>query len=207
MSSSSSEPVLRVDVRENIAESPTSACGPSIRLTSSNPQQTGAVWYPRKMNVREGFDTSFEFEVSNPSLQCALLNDVSTHCRSRGGDGLAFVIQNQDLLAIGHGGMEMGYGGISNSIAIEFDTKYVSCFHSYIMMYHMRTVGRLIYQHRYNYEQLDAYENHISVHTRGWRDENSANHSFSLGSTVRYVKNGVPLNHIESYYGSVDCPT
>ena len=52
----------------------------------------------------------------------------------------------------------MGYGGIRNSLAVEFDTFY-------------------------NHEELEQYENHISVQSRGWREENDANQMFSLGST------------------------
>ena len=51
-----------------------------------------------------------------------------------------------------------GYAGVQNSLAVEFDTYY-------------------------NYEELEPYENHISVQTRGWRHKNSLNHTFSLGHT------------------------
>ena len=87
------------------------------------------------------------------------MDDERTQCRSRGADGFAFVIQNQAGLAVGKGGSSMGYGGIRNSIAVEFDTMFGP-------------------------DQFDPFENHISVHTRGWRDENSAHHTFSLGSTA-----------------------
>lgn len=150
------------DEAENIPQPATHACGPALRLTGSHSQLTGAAWYPRQMNVREGFDTTFMFRLSNPSTHCKFMDDVYTHCRARGGDGFAFVIQNYDQVALGKGGNEMSYGGIRNSVAIEFDTQF-------------------------NYEQLDPYENHISVQTRGWREANSANHSYSLGSTSKYV--------------------
>ncbi|DAZ95160.1 TPA: hypothetical protein N0F65_012414 [Lagenidium giganteum] len=134
-------------------------CGPALRLTASGPFLTGSAWYPRQMNVREGFDTSFTFRLSNPSTKCTSMDDVHTNCRSRGGDGFAFVIQNDGELALGSGGMELGYGGIKNAIAIEFDTWY-------------------------NYEQRDNYENHISVHTGGNLGYVVANHSVSLGATT-----------------------
>jgi len=88
------------------------------------------------------------------------MQDVYTMCRSRGADGLAFVIQNQSPTALGEAGKGLGYEGIDNSLAVEFDTFF-------------------------NYDNLDAYENHISVQTRGWRLSNNANHSFSLASSVR----------------------
>ena len=88
------------------------------------------------MNVREGFDTTFKFRISNPSMVCQTMDDVYTSCRSRGADGFAFVIQNFDPLALGKAGMEMGYGGIMNSLAVEFDTYY-------------------------NYEFYDPGENHV----------------------------------------------
>ena len=64
-------------------------------------RQSGSVWYPRKMNVREGFDAYFTFQISNPSMRCDSMDDVNTYCRSRGADGLAFVIQNVSGAALG----------------------------------------------------------------------------------------------------------
>ena len=115
------------------------------------------------------------------------MDNVYTHCRSRGADGFAFVIQNEGLNELGQSGMGLGYHDINNSLAVEFDTWH-------------------------NPEMLDDYENHISVQTRGWRHRNryvrlptdprfdfstpltyshcckyllSAHHSFSLGSSTR----------------------
>lgn len=112
------------------------------------------------MNVREGFDTSFTFRLSNPSTFCKSMDDAYTNCRSRGGDGFAFVMQNDQAIGIGSGGMELGYGGLQNALAVEFDTWF-------------------------NHEQLDVYENHISVHVSDRGDGNAvqANHTHSLGST------------------------
>lgn len=44
-------------------------CGPALRLTGSNSQLKGSAWYPRQVEVREGFDTSFKFRISNPSFR------------------------------------------------------------------------------------------------------------------------------------------
>jgi hypothetical protein len=123
------------------AELPTARCGPALRLTPAEARQSGASWYRRKVNVREGFDTYIRFELSNPSQRCDRLDDVNTYCRSRGADGFAFVIQNEGPTALGTAGKGLGYEGIFNSLAVELDT-----FH--------------------NYDQMDFYENHISVMTQ-----------------------------------------
>lgn len=123
------------------AEMPTMPCGPALRLTPSGARESGAVWYSRKTNVREGFDTSITFQISNPSMRCNRLDDVNTYCRSRGADGLAFVIQDSSPVALGLAGSGMGYEGIYNSLAIELDTFF-------------------------NYDQMDYYENHIGVMTQ-----------------------------------------
>ncbi|RHY87966.1 hypothetical protein DYB37_008699 [Aphanomyces astaci] len=159
----------------NVTSTPTLSpplrpCGPALRLTGSAPFLTGAAWYPRPQNVREGFATSFQFRLSNPSLRCKVMDDVSTHCRyaphafslpsgrARGGDGFAFVIQNEGGASIGRGGHEVGYGGIRNAVSVEFDTTY-------------------------NADTADMYENHVSIHTRGRSQPNSAHHAYSLGAT------------------------
>jgi hypothetical protein len=145
---------------ERNALRPTAPCGPALRLTPSLARQSGAVWYARQLNVEEGFDTVFSFRVASPSLRCNQMDDAYTHCRSRGGDGIAFVIQEQDPRALGAGGAGLGYTGIQNSMAVEFDTFY-------------------------NSELLEPYENHIAVHSRGWRHANNANHSFAFASSVK----------------------
>ena len=46
-----------------------SRCGPSLRLTPSESRSSAAVWYGRKLEVGEGFDTVFSFEIANPSFR------------------------------------------------------------------------------------------------------------------------------------------
>ena len=126
----------------SFSSSPLTDCGPVLRLADSSSQQAGAAWYPLKVNVNEGFDTQFSFILSSPSTVCDRMNDVNTFCRSRGGDGLAFVIHNDNRHpTIGLSGMGLGYEGIANGLAVEVDT-YM------------------------NYESLDVYENHIAVLTQ-----------------------------------------
>lgn len=160
------------------AERPSIACGPSLRLTSSFARESGAMWYRRKQNVREGFDTTIKFQIANPSYRCNILDDVNTYCRSRGADGFAFVIQNESPVALGLAGRGLGYEGINNALAIEVDTYS-------------------------NFDEQDYYENHIAVMTmviflqlfslifvsnntlQGWRTNITANHSRSLATTTR----------------------
>ena len=94
------------------------------------------------MNVREGFETIFKFRIAEGSLRCNQMDDVYTNCRARGGDGIARdTAAESEALGAGGAGLECR---VSNSLAIEFDTYY-------------------------NAELLEPYENHIAVHTRGWR--------------------------------------
>lgn len=153
---------ITVGPRENLGRAPRYDCGPALRLTSSGARLTGAAWYSKQQQVREGFETEFTFRLSNPSVTCKFMDDAYTRCRSRGADGFAFVIQNQHPAALGFVGDSLGYGGIPNSVAVEFDT-YM------------------------NFENLDPMENHISVHTRGWKHPNSPNHTYELGSAVDRV--------------------
>ncbi len=96
-----------------------------LRLTINAPNQTGSAWFNSKQPVQNGFSTTFQFQFTNPSSTTPA-------------DGIAFVIQNSNLNAIGFtggNGGAMGYGdhdsdtdlptsgeGIANSLAIEFDT-------------------------------------------------------------------------------------
>lgn len=139
------------------------SCEPVLRLTSSTPLLVGAAWYPRRQLVDEGFEAAFVMRIATPSSFCKIMDGIYTNCRSRGGSGLAFVIQNQSPTALGRGEDGLGYAGIKNSVALEFDTWFDA-------------------------ENLDPAENHISLHARPRNFKNSANHSYSLGE----VTAGVP---------------
>ena len=144
---------------ETIVDDISAACGPALRLTGASDRLRGAAWYRRPQDVAEGFVTTFGYRITEPSTRCNVLNDVHRHCVSRGADGFAFVIQGQGIDALGDGGRGLGYAGIENSLAVEFDTFF-------------------------NQEVLDPYRSHVSVQTRGWRHPNDSNHSYSLGHTT-----------------------
>ena len=95
--------------------------GPVLRLTDSELQQAGGVWYTEKEPVAGGFDTSFQFQLTQ---QGGL---------GHGADGLAFVLQNNGPTALAGRGSAGGWGvgdgqghhnspGIPWAIAIFFDT-------------------------------------------------------------------------------------
>jgi hypothetical protein len=79
-----------------------------LRLTPATNSQTGGAWLAGKQPVQFGFETVFQFQVSQPS--------------SKGADGFAFVILGQESPALGNTGAGLGYSSIANSFAIEFDT-------------------------------------------------------------------------------------
>ena len=76
--------------------------------------------------------TTFSFQISDHSRECtkhhdpALSLSVYESCAVHGGDGFAFVIHGDDrgTEALGADGASLGYAGLRNSLAIEFDTGY-----------------------------------------------------------------------------------
>ena len=103
-----------------------SQVGDVLRLTPARKGRIGVAWYSVKQSVANGFSTTFEFQMTPDSASIP-------------GKGFAFVVQNfRD-----HGsGSAIGYHGLENSIAVEFDTLQLS-------------------------DWPEPNDNHISVHTRG----------------------------------------
>ena len=105
------------------------SCDTRVRLTPSGPSKAGSLWYRESVPVSNGFDTYFTFQVSDHSKECTLHKDqyLSTiqhrTCNVNGGDGFAFVIQNDPntTYALGGAGNQLGFGGIKNSLAVVFD--------------------------------------------------------------------------------------
>ena len=125
--------------------------GNKLRVTPAANTQVGAAWQTAKQSVQEGFQTTFQFRISDPDMGF------------NGADGFAFVVQNDRVDAMGPP-LAPGYGGlfetdpesgIFNSVAIEFDTFW-------------------------NPERGDPNGNHVSVQTRGTQ-ANNVNHKYSLG--------------------------
>ncbi len=79
--------------------------------------ETGSAWFemPSATNlgqqvVNSGFTTYFKFQIHAAAMCCTP------------GDGFAFVIQTASPTALGSGFGGLGYAGIPNSLAVEFDT-------------------------------------------------------------------------------------
>jgi uncharacterized repeat protein (TIGR01451 family) len=121
--------------------------GPRLRLTPARTGQAGGAWLTDPMPISGGFATTFDLQITGPG---GFVDSIG----QRGADGLAFVIQNSSLAALGGSGQDLGYAGIRNSLAIEFDTWW-------------------------NPDLDDLNGNHVSVHTNG-SGPNSANEHFSL---------------------------
>jgi hypothetical protein len=77
--------------------------GGRLQLTPAGANGSGGVWFPVKRFLEAGFDTTFRFQLGN------------------GAEGVAFVVQNNALPALGRSGSGLGYEGIRNSLAVEFD--------------------------------------------------------------------------------------
>jgi hypothetical protein len=95
--------------------------GKVLRLTPAKMQKMGATWFADRQPVANGFETTFQFQLTH---QGGLGN---------GADGFAFVLQNSGRAAIGGrgnaGGFAVGDGlgdpnrpGIPKSLAVFFDT-------------------------------------------------------------------------------------
>lgn len=82
-----------------------------LRLTQDQGSETSSAWYPSEAPVSAGFSTTFQFQITPVTGEA---------------DGFAFVIQSNpngtSVLGTTGAGGYLGYFGISNSLAVEFDT-------------------------------------------------------------------------------------
>ncbi len=111
--------------------------------------QRGAVWFGEKVPVATGFQTAFVFQIQHYSWFTV-------------GDGLSFVIHNDDPSGVGEG---LGYNRIPNSIAVEFDTVTESWLED--------PPNRVS-------EAPDLLGNHVAVHTLG-REPNDLHNDAAIG--------------------------
>ena len=81
--------------------------GDRIRLTPALSAQIGAVYTEDQILLGSGFDTTFTYEI-NPA--------------AGGADGMVFILQNESPTALYSSGGDLGYHGMTNSLALEIDT-------------------------------------------------------------------------------------
>ncbi|KAL7547055.1 hypothetical protein ACHAWF_010377 [Thalassiosira exigua] len=142
-------------------------CSTRLRLTPSHPSKAGSVWYESRVPVLRGFEARFRWQVSDHSVECTehadrtLSRRLHRSCAVRGGDGFAFVLHGDpaDADALGGDGENLGYGGISNSLAVEFDA-----------WTNVDAQG-----------SDDVFQDHISVHAGGPLRPNGPGKSTALG--------------------------
>lgn len=67
----------------------------------------GGAWRDTKQSVRDGFSTTFQFQITKRG--------------SAGADGMTFVIQNNTAPGLGYPGCNLGFGGLTNVFVIKFD--------------------------------------------------------------------------------------
>ncbi|MBI2793660.1 MAG: T9SS type A sorting domain-containing protein [Ignavibacteria bacterium] len=87
-----------------------------VILTDTLLFQAGAVWAKEKFNVSSSFDTRFGFSIYEGNDH--ELRDGG----SPGADGVALVLSGGPKNQLGENGMGIGYSGIDNAIAVEFDS-------------------------------------------------------------------------------------
>ncbi|WP_114903115.1 T9SS type B sorting domain-containing protein [Kordia sp. SMS9] len=82
--------------------------GDCFEITQNINNQSGAVWSGTPIDMLEDFVVEFRGFFGT--------NDAN------GADGITFIIKNTQTPEIGNSGGGMGYSGINNSLAVEFDT-------------------------------------------------------------------------------------
>eukprot|EP00824_Muranothrix_gubernata_P026649 TRINITY_DN9507_c0_g1_i2.p1 TRINITY_DN9507_c0_g1~~TRINITY_DN9507_c0_g1_i2.p1 ORF type:complete len:614 (+),score=80.94 TRINITY_DN9507_c0_g1_i2:72-1844(+) len=102
----------------------------SLRLQPSEPHLIGGITYNSLQRVKNGFNTTFDFRITQRGFQC--ISNVTQSCLPQAADGFAFLIRGlgSGLLdqqgsrvdaPFGENGKYLGYGGLPDCIAIEFD--------------------------------------------------------------------------------------
>jgi len=82
--------------------------GNALNLSvTSGTFQSFAAWSNKQLRIQNGFRTHFTWSIAGCSLGTP--------------QGFAFVVQSSGLGVTGGSGPQLGYGGITNSLAVEFD--------------------------------------------------------------------------------------
>lgn len=160
-----------------------------LRLTGSKPHQLSSVWYAEPVPIFQGFETGFRFQITDQSKRCTKArskrNDVYLYesCFVHGGDGFAFVLHGNDHesstlhhrpQSITSRQAYMGFEGIENSIAVEFDTWY-------------------------NPEFSDMFYDHVTIYSKGL-EANSMLEDARLSSSVLHTLGDGLIHSVKIQY-------
>lgn len=130
-----------------------------LRLTPASGNAVGAAFGTTALNLTDsrGLDTTFQFRITEP-------DGIVDGDGQTGADGFALVFVTASDAPTGSSGGGIGYEGIPNSVAVEFDT-------------FANKPGAPL-------EEInDPNGNHVGVHTRG-QEPNSVLESNALGATT-----------------------
>lgn len=158
--------------RDVFEKSPEERCAVRLRLTASQPRQVASAWYAEPLPVLQGFETRFTFQLTDQSKRCFDVKDQNfgvrhyRTCTVHGGDGFAFVIHSHPNKTSAVGALNatskqrshLGFEGIQNALAIEFDTWF-------------------------NTEHADTFYDHVTIYSNG-QSENTVLESARLSATV-----------------------
>ncbi|MCA9322539.1 MAG: hypothetical protein KDB53_17490 [Planctomycetes bacterium] len=151
--------------------------GTSLRVSSAALSKRGTAFFNQPVSVANGFETTFDFQITSPN--------------AGGGDGMCFIIHNdpRGSVAIGNHASALGYGAfptspagtaIANSLVIEIDTYFSG-------------------------NNNDSSSNEISVHTGGTGDT-TQDEALSIGrvSPTPNMSSGVHTMRIRHQGGMLD---
>jgi len=140
----------------------------------------GGAFFRLPQRLTEGFALELIVEITPQSPSChrwSGLASAESWCRMRGADGLALLFSKGtgaggvpylgEVPALGDNGAGMGYQGVRNSLALEFDVSH-------------------------NHELGDPSGNHLSWQSSGPGRANTASHAGSLSHTseIPYLSDG-----------------
>jgi hypothetical protein len=77
--------------------------GTKLRITDGGPAEARSAFFTAPVNIQK-FTNNFTFQITDPMA-----------------DGFTFAIQGVGPTALGYGGGNLGYGHLSNSVAVKFD--------------------------------------------------------------------------------------
>jgi len=142
-----------------------------IRITPASNNLSGSIFYEQPLKITNGFHTEFSFRFSDG------FNDVPDGSPP-GADGIAFVIQATNPGYYGKTGGGLGYSGIPNSLAVEFDA------------------------YRDDNDLGDPDGSHVAVFSNG-KLPNSSNHKTSA---LMGCSSNIPLLKADStvYFGKIE---